>query len=357
MVTLRAGGRTITVRTAPARDGPYVLFPSIGEYPVYDDPVYAAFDAPDQRVRAYRSAIAASVPGRTVVDVGTGRDALWALAAARAGAAHVHAIEAQPEVAVQARRAVAAAGLTDRVTVLDGLSTRINLPRPAQVCISEIVGNIASAEGAITALADARARLCADDCVWIPFRIQTWAAAVDLPAGACVLATESLPYLRGIFDSVGHPFDLRLCLGGPAADRIISDAVPVESIVFDHRRAPPPVEFAGAADLTLDPAATRLTGLLLWTRVAASAGTPEIDTLTGDTRSWAPVYVPLSLTGVPVRGGDRLRLTLDRRTSDDGRHPDYRLVLGDALSWTSPHHGRAFRASAFYRRLFPSGGG
>ncbi|GAA2362499.1 hypothetical protein [Dactylosporangium salmoneum] len=116
-------------------------------------------------LRAYREAISSSVRGKVALDIGTGRDALWAIQTARAGAQHVFAVEQQPDTAGQARRAIAEAGLTDRVTVIQGRSTDIELPESAQVCISEIVGNIASAEGVIIALADARRRLCTAHCV------------------------------------------------------------------------------------------------------------------------------------------------------------------------------------------------
>ncbi|GAA0708597.1 hypothetical protein GCM10010199_03580 [Dactylosporangium roseum] len=341
-----------------------MLFPSMGEYPVYDDGVYDAFDVPDQRLHAYREAISASVPGKVALDIGTGRDALWAVHAARAGARHVFAVEQQPEAAGQARRAITEAGVADRVTVVQGASTDIDLPRPAQVCISEIVGNIASAEGVIVALADARRRLCATDCVWIPYRIQTWVAAIDLsPALAAqdyALATESLPYLEQIFTSVGHPFDLRLCLGGPVDKLRVSSAAAVESIVFDHRRASPPPDALSVAELTVAATGAWMTGLLLWTRIAVTAHAAELDTLTSDTRGWAPIYVPLPLDGVRVRPGENLTVTFRRTTSDDDLHPDYRLTVGGtsaadlgSMTWQSPHHGRGFRRSALYRHLFP----
>ncbi|WP_432825005.1 50S ribosomal protein L11 methyltransferase [Dactylosporangium sp. CA-092794] len=365
-MTVAVGGQRIFVRTVPAQERPFVLFPSVGEYPVYDDAVYDAFDAPDRRMHAYRSAIAAAAPGRTVLDIGTGRDALWAVAAARAGARHVYAIEAQPGAAAQARRAVAGHGLTGRITVIEARSTAVRLPEPAQVCVSEIIGNVASAEGVIAALADARRRLCAPDCVWIPARAQTWVAAVSWPASSAAgepdhaVAAESLPYLRRIFESVGHPFDLRLCLAGPVADLRISSAAAVESLTFGNAGEPPPANARGTTGLTIDAGRARLTGLVLWTRVAVSPGTAQIDALTGDTRGWAPVYAPLSLTGLPVRRGDRLRVTFERRTSDDGVHPDYRLTVAlpddpgtEALSWTSPHHGHEFRRTPLYRHLFP----
>jgi protein arginine N-methyltransferase 1 len=358
--SIAIGDHDLAVRTRPARDLPFPLFPSMGEYPVYDDLVYDGFDQPDDRLRAYRDAIDDAAQGKIVLDIGTGRDALWAIHAARAGARHVFAVEQQPQVADRARRAVAAAGLTHQITVAEGLSTEVVLPERAQVCISEIVGNIASAEGAITALGDARSRLCTPDCTWIPFRIQTWAAAVDLSAHQPALAAEALPYLKQIFNATGHPFDLRLCLGGPAGTLPVSDAAAVESIVFDHRRDPPAPDATSRIELTVDVASARVTGLMFWTRVAVAPQRPEIDTLTGNTRSWAPIYAPLSPDAIPVQPGDALTVTFGRATSDDGLHPDYRMSVTrscppiESATWTSLHHGNAFRATPLHRGLFPA---
>jgi len=349
---MMTGVTSWTVRNVPVAGSRFAFFPSMGEYPVYDDGVYDAFAAPGDRNRGYADAIRAAAPGRVVLDIGTGRDALWAIAAARAGARHVYAVEAQAAAAQQATRAVARAGLGDSVTVLAGDSTSVRLPRPAEVCVSEIVGNIASAEGAIAVLADARARLCAGDCVWIPFRMQTWAAAVDLSRlGPPALAAESLPYLHAVFAAAGGPFDLRLCLAGPVAETVVSSAAVVESVVFDGRRDPPPADALTVADLRLDVPGARPTGLLLWARVAPSASGREIDTLTGDGRGWAPVYVPL-----PAAPADRFRVGFERRTSDDGRHPDYAVTVDGTPAWAGPHHGGGFRATAFYRDLFSSPG-
>ena len=48
---------------------------------------------------AYAASITAAAPGRVCLDIGTGSLALLALIAARAGAKHVYAIEANPEAA------------------------------------------------------------------------------------------------------------------------------------------------------------------------------------------------------------------------------------------------------------------
>jgi protein arginine N-methyltransferase 1 len=56
----------------------------------------------------------------------------------------------------------------------------------------------------------------------------------------------------------------------------------------------------------------------------------------------------------PVTAGDHLTLTLARTTSDDGVHPDYDLAVDGRRVWRSPHHGGPFRATPFYRAVFPA---
>jgi protein arginine N-methyltransferase 1 len=341
----------------------------VGEYPVYDDVIYDGLGADDARRRAYRAAIQASARGRVVLDIGTGRDALWAVEAARAGAGHVYAVEAQPAAAAQARQAIARAGVASQVTVIEGRSEQITVPQPAQVCVSEIVGNIASAEGIIAVIADAARRLCASDCTWIPDSCQTRTAAVDLSRfltpGDYAIAAEALPYLGRIFTAVGRPFDLRLCLAGPVVDTIVSSVGTVESLRLGHTGQPAPHETTVTDSLLLHPWARRLTGLLLWPTVSCAPGQPGLDALHRATRSWAPVYVAFSATGIPVRPGEQVQVCFSSTISDDQTHPDYHVTtrLQTAGStrrlaaWHAPHHGYAFRSSDLYQRLFPTSTG
>ncbi|KAL3907216.1 MAG: hypothetical protein SGARI_003648 [Bacillariaceae sp.] len=101
--------------------------------------------------------------------------------AAELGAAKVYAIEASPVVAEYARKTIDKQGWSDVVTVLEGFSTDITLPdnQKADIVVAEVVGSIASEEGAVATIADAHKRLVKnpkDANNWLPNRIQTWAA-------------------------------------------------------------------------------------------------------------------------------------------------------------------------------------
>lgn len=128
-------------------------------------------DAP--RNDAYEAAIKALVrPGDLVLEIGTG-SGLLAMMAARAGATVV-TCEAVPWIAETARKVIEANGLSDRITVVNTLSTALTvggvLPRRADLLLSEIVASDFLSERIIPAVADARERLLMPDARILPER-------------------------------------------------------------------------------------------------------------------------------------------------------------------------------------------
>ncbi|MBP2477496.1 protein arginine N-methyltransferase 1 [Crossiella equi] len=359
--TVSTGEETIAVRatkTDPASK--LLLVPSVGEYPIYDPLTYKMMVADEARNAGYRKAIEEAVPGKVVVEIGTGQDALWSLHSARSGAARVYAIEAMPESARLARKAIAEAGYSDVITVLDGLSTQVELPERADVCVSEIIGTIGGSEGAAVVLADVRARFLKPGGVFVPDRCVTTLAAVDLdrvaPGTELAFQTRSLRYLRQMFDAVGGPFDPRLCLFGLTEQALVSDQTEVEDLRFNQPMA---AEGLDRRELTAT-ADGRVHGFALGIRLWAGQATKPVDSLR-DYTNWAPVYVPVSEAGVPVRAGDRVVLDFRWSPGADGVHPDYHLYgeirRADApnvsFAWHSAHGGGHFRSSPVYAALFP----
>jgi type II protein arginine methyltransferase len=145
-----------------------------------DEPRNAAFDA------AIRRAV---TPGTHVLDIGAG-SGLLSMMAARAGAGRVVACEENPAIADMAGQIVAANGYADRIRVVTGNSTELDLESDlegrADVIVSEIVSNNLLAEGVLKTLADAATRLLAPGGQMIPaggdvmVALATWDAANDM---------------------------------------------------------------------------------------------------------------------------------------------------------------------------------
>uniref|UniRef100_A0A7S2EUK9 Methyltransferase domain-containing protein n=1 Tax=Ditylum brightwellii TaxID=49249 RepID=A0A7S2EUK9_9STRA len=124
-----------------------------------------------------------SVPGgpesQVVLDLGTGPFAFFAILAAQAGAGKVYAIEASKEAAKSARVAVKQAGFEDVIEIVEGFSTEITLPQKVDFAVAEIIGSVATEEGAYGTILDAHNRFLKEPnkaSNWIPSRIQTYAA-------------------------------------------------------------------------------------------------------------------------------------------------------------------------------------
>jgi len=118
-------------------------------------------------------------PEDIVVDIGTGTGVL-AVAAARAGAKHVYAVEASA-IGEVAEAIFRANGLSDRITLLRGWSTRIELPEQADVLVSEIIGNEPLGENVLEVTRDARKRLLKPGARLVPARVRIFGLPVTIP--------------------------------------------------------------------------------------------------------------------------------------------------------------------------------
>src|SRR5688500_18130745 len=109
------------------------------------------------RTDAFAAAIREVVrPTDVVLDVGTGTGIL-AMLAARAGARKVYAVD-QSDIADAAARLVVENRLADRVEVIKGQASELQLPEKADVLISEWLGHVAFVEGMLPDVLSARNR-------------------------------------------------------------------------------------------------------------------------------------------------------------------------------------------------------
>jgi type I protein arginine methyltransferase len=358
-IATRAGRVSVLVDPdSPGPDSPS-LGPSIGEHPIFDGAIYAVMTNDSARNERFQRALSALCPGRRVLDVGTGVDLNWAREAIRYGALQVDAVEVIEQSYLAAGRLLAELPERDRITLHLGSSTELALPERAEVCVGEIIGSVAGAEGAAAVMLDVRTRLLTVDGVLVPHRAATLAAGATL-AGVLggrpiAFSVDWLPYLLAIFAADG-PGDVRLRVRNPVPDALVTDAVEVEVLDFNgdlqteqERHVVLTVRRAGFLD-----------GILAWLQLWCSPDEQPLDALATRT-NWASVYFPLFDEEIPVSPGDQLTLQFTTRLSEDGIHPGYFLsatLRANGRAYTgshaSPHHNPGFGSSAIYRRLFPS---
>ncbi len=332
------------------------VWPSMGEYPVYDDLMYYAMSADTLRTSRYKSAIEMLVYDKVVVEIGTGRDIILARMCVAAGAKHVYAIEVMEESFNEAQNLIDSLGLADKITLLHGFSSQIEIPEKADVCLSEIIGTIGSSEGAIPVLNDAR-RFLKPDGVMIPERCVTKLAAVQLPDDLVIspkFSALSSRYASKVFENVGCSFDLRVSLKPRNIAKHLSADYLFEDLDFSKK-----LDAETCHDLTISIERNgRIDGFLLWLNLF-TAKDLQIDSLNEES-SWLPVFFPAFDPGVNVSSGDELHVTVSRSTSSNGINPDYsidgvlRKAAGDSVHfhYDSLHHEPSKERSGFYKRLF-----
>ena len=348
------GHKRLATYIVPAAGEPE-LWPSVGEYDIYDELLYSAMTNDKVRNRAYRAAIERSVEGKAVVDVGTGADALLARFCVAAGARRVYAIEIDAIAYRSATKLIAELQLGDRIIVLRGDSKQVTLPERVDVCVSEILGTIGSSEGVVPILNDAR-RFLGDDGIMIPRACATWFAPVALPpnlADAPRLNPLPRTYVAEVFRKEGHCFDLRVCIKDFPRSHILAPPQEIESLDFT---GPVPTAYARSAAFTIDRDA-RLDGFLCWLKLYPGDG-QAVDSL-NDKLSWLPVFFPALSPGTPVTNGDAVEVEWSSSLAPGSAMPDYTLrgqVLREQgtmvpFAFSSPRHTSVFRQNPFYAAL------
>jgi protein arginine N-methyltransferase 1 len=354
-------GVDILIRDRRAPFDDHIVWPSVGEYGVYDEFMYSLMTNDTVRSSLYEEAIQALVRGKVVLDIGTGRDMNWALSAARAGATKVYAVEQLESAFRGATELLAGLPERDRVILIPGISTEVELPERVDVCVSEIIGTIGSSEGVAASLQDARRRFMKAGGRMIPHACVTRIAGVKLPEP---LHTEpgfdlfTLGYVHNVFKVVGKPFDLRVCVSGLGEDDLVTSVGTFEELSFAGAVATESV----ASSILQIAANTRLDGLLAWIELQCMEGGRRISSL-GERTSWAPVFFPIWYPGVDVDSSDCIELTVHTSLSRNGVNPDYRIDAklvrsdgsGRSSCFESLYLDSGFRRSAYYQQHFPTG--
>ncbi len=123
------------------------------------------------RNNAFQAAIERAVPGRHILDIGTGTG-LLAMMAARAGAKTVTTCEATPVIAERAHEIIALNGFGDRINVIAKHSTAITVGREfqqrADVLLTETFASDLLSEGVLATIEHAHRELLAPEACVIP---------------------------------------------------------------------------------------------------------------------------------------------------------------------------------------------
>lgn len=137
----------------------------------------------EQRNEAFEKSLAKVVAADTLVlDIGSGTG-LLAMMAARAGAGQTISCEMVPSLAELAREVVALNGYSARIRIMGKKSTDLvvgdDMPRKANLLVTETVDCGLLGEGIVPSIAHARANLLAEDALIIPRAATVYAMLVE----------------------------------------------------------------------------------------------------------------------------------------------------------------------------------
>eukprot|EP00554_Chaetoceros_debilis_P016948 CAMPEP_0194116882 /NCGR_PEP_ID=MMETSP0150-20130528/28770_1 /TAXON_ID=122233 /ORGANISM="Chaetoceros debilis, Strain MM31A-1" /LENGTH=423 /DNA_ID=CAMNT_0038807707 /DNA_START=192 /DNA_END=1463 /DNA_ORIENTATION=- len=336
----------------------------------FDASAYKAMMDDPSRTPLFEKAIIQrlnSAPGgpesQIVLDLGTGPFALFAIVAAKAGAGKVYAIEANKGAARLARETIKKIGFEDIIEVIEGFSSDVTLPNnvKADFAVAEIIGSVASEEGAYATVLDAHNRLVKEPNLsssWIPNRIQTYAAPASYTLHNMFQPPE---FDWGKLDGEPVRFNCR-----DKGLQLLSDPVIVEDISFaditkykmngrdyiftmdGNRIEENSLSFfeelrknrMGKVEAERVAQATggSFTGMAMWPRLILDAE-EKIDVNSraypfgGHQKShWQTVLPIMSDLPVPVKGGDEITVSVHFDAGSDIKAPPSYRISGNVLS-------------------------
>ena len=276
--------------------------------------------ADDTRLDAYHRALQSLVgPKTTVLDAGTGSGVLACLAA-QAGAERVFAVD-NADLLDVARDTIRAAGLSDRIEVIQGDFANVDVPAQVDVIVTETFGAFALAEGSSRDLRACAARHLKDQGRIIPSAVELWLA----PVGDGQLLKESVEVFQ---ETRGLTFP---ALNEAAMHRARTVEISPDSLLHAGKRW---AELAYPDDDTPDGElsfsdlpAGELVGLAGWFVLRLAEGV-ELPTGPADPQThWHQVFLPLPRTDVAAGSTLSLRVHVEPA-------PDDRRAIEIHTEWT-----------------------
>lgn len=240
------------------------------------------------RNRAFHRALKARVTSASwVLDIGAGVG-VWAIAAARLGARRVVAVEADEFLAGLITRLARDAGVGDRVEVVTGVSTQVDLAREFDVVVSETIGYDGFEEQIVPVMADAQSRFLRPGGHIVPERVALFASGAHLTTIAQP-TPQGLPFLLPHFAELGLHAPRRV---KRARDlQILTEPICLIDIDLSRPPLPSVLEDLRATWAAVDAAAINC--VAVWVEAQLS---PGVRLSTRRTSSWTPVIYPIQPT-------------------------------------------------------------
>ncbi len=332
------------------------LWPSLAEYYVYDDRIYKHFANDELRNEKYRKAIQKVVKDKVVLEIGPGSECILSLICLEESAKRIYAVEIIEEAYQKAFNKIKTLGLEDKIIVIHGDATQIELPEKIDCCISEIVGSIGGAEGAAKIINEIHPKMN-ENFSMIPSSSISKVAAVTLPKNDFDASFDEVAayYVDKIFDNIGRKFDLRLVLSSFKKKNIISDIGVFEDLNFNQL-----IDLEAEHNINLKfKKDSVFNGLIVWL-VLYCDEQEVIDTIE-EKSIWLPVYFPIFYQGIKVSKGNYLKAKITRKLSENGLNPDY-LIQGELyldnnkiekFEYISMNTPDSFKKIPFYQEIFP----
>lgn len=273
---------------------------------------HLGYVADNVRIQCFREAITRIVkPGDIVVDLGCGSGVLG-LMCLKAGASRLIAIDSTPMIEI-ARQTFARAGYIDHCDFISGKSFRVSTPAAADVVICDHVGYFGFDYGILELVCDARTRFLKPHGTVMPSRLRLMISPVQSDTARRKAngwrdekVASEFHWLGSYGINSKHAVELK-------GEEIIGSPAVLGEIDLRHEQRQ---FFSWTTELTASRDAI-LHGLACWFECKLSDGVWMTNApLAANAINRAQAFLPID-DAVPIRGGDRIRVTVMTRPADD----------------------------------------